>query len=102
MQLRKLGYAALVAAGAAFAFGAVPMAKAEPLPGTCLLASGSAVCGAKGGMKFTYANSCYASKDGAKVVAQKACPPAKAAKRGGKKGGKKEMAKAKKPAKKKM
>ena len=25
-------------------------------------------------MKFTYKNSCYAAKDGAKVVSDKACP----------------------------
>jgi hypothetical protein len=38
------------------------------------------VCGTKGGMKFTYFNACYASKDGAKVSSQGDCKPAKAMK----------------------
>ena len=44
-----------------------------------MLASGP-VCGAKGGLKFTYKNACYVAKDGAKVVSDKACPAKKAEK----------------------
>ena len=108
MKLKNLGYAAVIAVtAAAFVIGsAVPSdakgkkKKAEAAPpapmATCFLAPSNAVCATKGGMKFTYMNSCYAAKDGAKVVSDKACP-AKAAKKAGKKGGKK----AAKPAKKK-
>ncbi|MBI4273829.1 MAG: hypothetical protein HY659_03920 [Rhizobiales bacterium] len=51
------------------------------------------VCAEKGKLKFTYANSCYASNDGAKIVSAGACkaPKAKKAKK----------SKAKKAAKKK-
>ena len=90
MKLRKLGYAALVAAAAAvIAIGsAVPgeaktkkkKAEAAPAPAICLLAERHPVCAVKGGVKFTYANSCYAAQDGAKVVSQKACPAGKVAK----------------------
>ena len=108
MKLRNFGYAAVLAVtAAAFVIGsAVPSdakakkkkAEAAPPPATCWLTTDKAVCATKGGMKFTYKNSCYAAKDGAKVVADKACP-AKAAKKAG---GKKKAAKAKaKPDKKK-
>ena len=75
MKLRTIGYAAVVAmTAAAFVIGsAVPSdarakkkkAEAAPPPPVCFIATGSAVCATKGGMKFTYANSCYAAKDGA-------------------------------------
>ncbi len=55
------------------------------------------MCAVKGGNKYTYANACWAARDGAKVVSDKACPAPKAAK-AHKKGGKKA---AKKPTKKK-
>ena len=106
MKLRNLGYAAVLAVtAAAFVIGsAVPSdakakkkAEAAPAPmASCFLAPSKAVCATKGGMKFTYANSCYAARDGAKVVSGKACP-AKAAAKPGKKGAKKA---AKKPMKK--
>ena len=93
-MLRTLGYAALVAiAAAAFAVGSAATADAkgkkkmaEPAPGVpmCQIAVDKAVCGSKGGMSFTYKNACYAERDGAKVVADKACA-AKAATSGGKK-----------------
>jgi hypothetical protein len=38
------------------------------------------VCGTRGGMKFTYANACYAQRDGAKVAGKGACKAAKASK----------------------
>jgi len=107
MKLRTIGYAAVIAmTAAAFVIGsAVPSeaakkkkAEAAPPPATCWLTTDKAVCATKGGMKFTYKNSCYAAKDGAKVVSDKACPAKAAAKPGKKKDGKKA---AKKPDKKK-
>ena len=99
MKLRTIGYAAVIAVtAAAFVIGsAVPSdakakkkkAEAAPPPPACFIATGGAVCATKGGMKFTYKNSCYAAKDGAKVVSDKACPAKKAVKAGKKKGGKK-------------
>ena len=90
MKLRKLGYAALVAAAAAvIAIGsAVPgeaktkkkKAEAAPAPALCLIVEHHPVCGVKGGTKVTYANGCYAAQDGAKVVSQQACPAGKVAK----------------------
>jgi len=99
MKLRTLGYAAVLAlTTAAFVIGsAVPSdaqakkkkAEAAPAPmASCFLAASKAVCATKGGVKFTYANSCYAAQDGAKVASAKACP-AKAAAKPGKKGAKK-------------
>jgi hypothetical protein len=69
--------------------------EAAPPPVVCFEPE-KRVCAVKGGMKFTYANACYAAKDGAKVVSQKACPAAKAAKPA-----KKSAKKMAKPAKKK-
>jgi hypothetical protein len=99
MKLRNFGYAAVLAVtAAAFVIGsAVPSdakakkkkAEAAPPPATCWLTTDKAVCATKGGLKFTYKNSCYAAKDGAKVVSDKACPAKKAVKAGKKKGGKK-------------
>lgn len=106
MKLKNLGYVALITvATAAFVLGTAgsseaakkKAAAAPPPPPVFCFEPEKRVCAVKGGMKFTYANSCYAVKDGAKVVSQKACPPAKAAKPH-KKGGKKKAAK---PAKKK-
>ena len=107
MKLRNIGYATVIAmTAAAFVIGsAVPSeaakkkkAEAAPPPPACWLTADKAVCATKGNMKFTYKNSCYAAKDGAKVVSDKACPAKAAAKAGKKKGGKKA---AKKPDKKK-
>jgi hypothetical protein len=79
--------------------------KAAPKPaepnGLMCIQPSHPVCGVRGGERFTYANPCFAEKDGAKVVSQGACKPAKAgkkAKKGAMKGGKKPM---KKSAKKK-
>jgi len=99
MTLRMFGYAAVVAlTAAAFVVGsaapgeakAKKKAEAAPLPPACQLAPDKAVCGQKGGMKFTYKNACYAERDGAKVVSDGACV-GKAAKKGGKKKSKKKM-----------
>jgi hypothetical protein len=101
MKLKNLGYAALVTvATAAFVLGTAGTSeaakkKAAAKPATqpmCQLASGP-VCATRGGNKFTYANACFAGNDGAMVVSKKACPPAKAMKKGGKKKSKKAKAK---------
>jgi hypothetical protein len=109
MKIQKIGYVAVIAAtAAAFVLGSAGVGEAKgkkkaaaPAPAaamapvnTCVMPYGP-VCAVKGksGMKFTYANTCYAVADGAKVVSPKACPPAKAMKAG--------KAKAKKAAKKK-
>jgi DnaK suppressor protein len=90
MKLKNLGYAALIAVSAvviAIGSAAPGQAKAKkkaaaapaPMSAFCLQPQ-KPVCGVKGGQKFTYASSCYAQKDGAKVVSQKACPVHKAKK----------------------
>ena len=106
MKLKNIGYIAIVAATAVmFVLGsAVPgeaakkkkAAAAPPPPpaATCWFTATAPVCGARGTMKFTYANSCYAAKDGAKSVSPGPCKVAKAKKGGAKK--------AKKATKKKM
>jgi hypothetical protein len=88
MKLKTIGYAVAIAATAAFAIGAsapsfaAKKKKAEPAPTPAVCFDiYKPVCGARGGMTFTYANSCYAAKDGAKVVAQGACKPHKAHKK---------------------
>lgn len=65
-------------------------APAQPNAPFCVQPS-QPVCGVKGGEKFTYANPCFAQKDGAKVVSQGACKAAKKAmkKKSGKKAAKK-------------
>jgi len=62
-------------------------AAAQPNGLLCIQPSGP-VCGVKAGQKFTYANSCFAQKDGAKVASQGACKTAKTAKKAGKKAAK--------------
>ena len=105
MRLRKLGYAAFVAAAAvAFVIGAPGIGEAKGKKKEAAPASPPAfcdmmqapVCGVKGGMKNTYANSCYARMDGAKVISSKACAAPKAGKKHAKK-----MKSDKKPAAKK-
>ena len=81
MKLKTIAYAAFIAAAAgAFVIGSSgrseakkKMAAAPPPPGPCFDIY-APVCGAKGGMKFTYANACLAAKDGAAVVSKGACP----------------------------
>jgi hypothetical protein len=106
MNLKNIGYAAVVAVtAAAFVFGSVGVgeAKGKKKPAAapammmapsniCVMPYGP-VCAAKGkdGLKFTYSNACSATADGAKIVSKKACPPPKAMKAG--------KAKAKKAAK---
>ncbi len=96
MKLRNIGYAAVMAiATAAFVIGSAAPSEAKhkkkaaaapaPTPVFCVPGNDKPVCATKGGMKFTYADACYAIKDGAKVVSNKACPAAKAHKTSAKK-----------------
>jgi hypothetical protein len=91
MNIRILGYPAVVAlAAAAFVVGSVDIGEAKgkkkataPVPapmGPCMaLDSPTKYCAVKGGMKFTYVNSCQAKIEGAKIISKKACPVPKAA-----------------------
>src|SRR5262245_23851388 len=77
MKLKNLAYATFVAAAAvAFVIGsAVPSEAAKkkkaaaaappPPPQVACIGPESKVCASKGDLKFTYANACYAAKDGA-------------------------------------
>jgi hypothetical protein len=99
MKMKTFGYAAvIVVAAVALSIGSATTSEAAkkkkaaaapaPVMATCWATADAPVCGARGKMKFTYVNSCYASKDGAKVVSQNACST-KAAKKGKKKMAKK-------------
>jgi hypothetical protein len=90
MKLRNIGYAAFIAAmAAAFVIGSggpsdakgKKKMEAAPPPVICF-GMGSQVCAVKGGNKYTYASACWAAKEGAKVVSDKACPAPKAMKAG--------------------
>lgn len=100
MKLRNIGYVAIVAAtAAAFVIGSAAtgeakgkkkMAAAAPTPVFCVPGNGDhSVCAIKGGMKYTYADACFAAHDGAKVISNKACPGPKAHKMHAKKASKK-------------
>ena len=89
MKLKNIGYVAIIAAtAAAFVIGSAAtgeakgkkkMAAAAPPPVFCVPGNGDKpVCAIKGGMKYTYADACFAAHDGAKVISNKACPTAKA------------------------
>lgn len=100
IRLTTIAAAALVLAlgSATPGFAAKKKTAAAPAPEQnapfCIQAS-HPVCGVKGGEKFTYANPCFAEKDGAKIVSQGACKAKKAMKKSGKKAAKK-MSKKKK------
>ena len=90
MKLKNIGYAAFIAATAAALRDRLGRSRAMPKPRrrwrrrrrrrAPALTAEQPVCATKGGMKFTYANACFAAKDGAKVVSQSACPAKKAMK----------------------
>jgi hypothetical protein len=91
MKLRGLVSAAVVAAATvAFVVGSAgvseakakkkPVAAPPPAPSAFCYQPHKAVCGEKGGQKFTYVNACYAQKDGAKVTSDAACPVKQATK----------------------
>jgi hypothetical protein len=103
MTLKNIGYGVVVAATALmFVLGSAATGEAKgkkkaaapapPPPATCWFTAKAPVCAAKGKLKFTYINSCYAAKDGAKSAKQGACKAPKAGKKGG---GKKKAKKAK-------
>ena len=104
MKLRNIGYAAFIAAtAAAFVIGSGGTSEAKakkkeaappPQQTVICFGMGTPVCAEKGGQKFTFANACWAAREGGKVVASKACPAAKAAK-APKTGGKKKAGKKK-------
>ena len=84
MKLRKIVSTAVVVASAvAFVIGTAGVSEAKakkkmppappPAPFAFCYQPHKAVCGEKGGLKFTYANACYAQKDGAKAVSDGAC-----------------------------
>jgi len=98
MKLRSVGYAVVVAATAvAFVISSASVGEAKGkkkaaaaapamAPATCWVSdSPTKYCAVKGGMKFTYVNSCTAKAEGAKIISNKACPAPKAmkAKKGG-------------------
>jgi hypothetical protein len=80
-MFKRLGYAALIAFGtAAFVVGSTAIGQAKamkkmapPPPMAFCMTISKPVCAALHGQTFTYANSCYAAKDGAKIVHQGAC-----------------------------
>jgi hypothetical protein len=86
MKLRSLVSAAVVAAATvAFVVGSAGVSEAKakkkmaaapppPAPFAFCYQPHKAVCGEKGGQKFTYVSACYAQKDGAKVTSDGACP----------------------------
>ena len=88
--LRLTGQAAIIATiAAAFVLGSAGISEAAKKKGAkarsastgiCTLQPRAPVCAVKGKMRFTYANSCFAAADGAKVSAWKACKATKAKK----------------------
>ena len=85
MRLRNVAYAVTIAvAGAALVLGTADSSEAKgkkkmaapPAPDAVCIGPQAVVCGVKGGQKFTYFNTCYAVKDGAKVIGTGACKPA--------------------------
>lgn len=107
MTLKHLTYGALVGVTAfVIAIGSATTSEAKskkkaaaaPAPVTTsifCIQPRAAVCAKKGNSSFTYANACYAAKDGAKDAKAGACKEKKAAKKGGKKKMAKKGAKAK-------
>ncbi|MBX6328894.1 MAG: hypothetical protein IRY89_09980 [Pseudolabrys sp.] len=100
MTLQKLGYAALIAAVTVLAVGSAGPSEAKgkkmaqattpPRQPICLMLDYHPVCALKGATRVTYANSCFAANDGARVVSDGACPAPKMAKKpAGKKAAKK-------------
>lgn len=71
---------ALVLSSSASGIAAAKKKKAEAAPTSTAfcMGGGGQVCGTRGGLKFTYANACYAQRDGAKVSGTGACKAGKA------------------------
>ena len=90
MNFKTIAPAALIAAALLFGTAGTSDAKgkkaAEPQQTAfCMTAIDKPVCGTRSGAKFTYANSCYAVTDGAKVAACKAGKKKSAMKKASKK-----------------
>jgi hypothetical protein len=91
--MKTISTAAIVAAAAmtlAIGFSGPSFAKAKKaeapmMSPACQMDPHKEVCGVRGGMHQTYANSCYAMRDGAKVVSQRACSTHKMHKKSAKK-----------------
>ena len=89
MTLKAIGIGASIAVAAlAIGWSSAGIAKAkkmaEPPPVVCP-ADWQPVCGEKSGVRTTYANSCWAGKDGSKVVAKGECKAMKPHKKAAKK-----------------
>jgi hypothetical protein len=65
--------------GAAFVMGSAGPAAAQAQAAFCTMIY-KPVCAERGKMQFTYANACFAQKDGAKVIHEGKCKPPKKAK----------------------
>lgn len=81
---RMIQLAAVAAVAAAFVIGAASPSEAKkkamvtpPPQPFCSMYVKEPVCATKGKLKFTYANSCFAANDGAKIVSAGACKVAK-------------------------
>ena len=72
MNFKIIAPATVIAA--ALVFGTIGTSNAAEPQQTalCMTAPAKQVCGTRGGLKFKYANACYALQDGAKVGACKA------------------------------
>lgn len=85
MTYKSIAWATILATGlvlgsSASGIAAAKKKRAEAAPTSTAfcMTTGNQVCGTRGGMKFTYANACYAQRDGAKVAGQGACKAGKA------------------------
>ena len=76
MQLKKIAFTLLIGAAAAMAATSPSFAAKKKAMAWCFQQQ-TPVCATRGGLKMTYASACFAEKDGAKVVSQGACKPAK-------------------------
>ena len=91
MSFKTIVPASLIAAALVFGMTGASDAKGKKKAAApqqtafCMTAVPAPVCGVRGGQKFTYANSCYAVTDGAKVSRAGACKAGKASKKSKKK-----------------
>jgi hypothetical protein len=89
-MFKKTASIALVAAvAAAFMFASVGVSEAKgkkkkmaaPAKSPICMQASAPVCATRGGMKFTYANACFAANDGATKIKASACKPPKKVKK---------------------
>ena len=89
MTLKTIGYGAAVVAaalvigwsGASQAKGKKAAAPPPPTPIWCMFNVQEPVCAKGAAGTMTYANFCFAQKEGATIIAKGACKPAKAGKK---------------------